>query len=91
MDELYLVAYSHYNPCGMLSPPASRESKSISFPTIEDCGKTPTALLKGLVDKIEKQTGDKSVQVLAITPLHKIVDYATENQTYSVGVVPSPH
>ena len=76
MDELYLVAYSYEAN----SVTKKREIKSISF-TGEQFKhlRTPADIRH----KIEKQTPDNDVEILAVTALHKLIDYASENQANS--------
>lgn len=75
MQELYLVSYTH--ECDVLTH--KRELKAISFG--EEFKKLKT--LVGIVQEIEKQTTDRAVQVMSITSLHEIIDYAGENQISS--------
>jgi hypothetical protein len=83
MEELYLVAYTY--EANVVSH--ERGMKSISF------GKDFKHLRRVLdiVHRIEEQTGDRAVQVMAVTALHKLIDYAGENQTDSVSAVTPSH
>ena len=75
MEELYLIGYTHE----VDAETHKREIKSISFREF-----TGLRRLDDIVHKIEKQTGDRSVQVIAVTALHKLIDYAGENKTNSI-------
>ena len=76
MDELYLVGYTHKDPVT-----CEPECKSISFGSDFRylCG-VPSNTTLALKLKIEEQTGDEDVQIIAITALHKLIDYAPENK-----------
>jgi len=70
MKELYLVAYT-YEAHVITS---ERGLKSISF------GESFKNLhsVKEIIQEIEKQTGDRAVKLIAVTELHKIIDYVGE-------------
>ena len=79
MNELYLVSYTHES--SVLNH--SRELKNISFgPDFKGL-----RTLKDIVHRIEKQTGDRAVQIMAVTALHKLIDYAGEAEANSPSTV----
>lgn len=84
MEELYLVAYTHelknpnYHPEEDVNA-VIKDLKSISFGTnFRNFRK-----LSEIVHSIEQQTGDKEVQVISVTPIHKLINYDGENENTS--------
>lgn len=70
--ELYLVSYTHE----VNAVTHQRQIKSISFG--ENFGELRRVI--DIVRRIEQQTGDRAVEIIAVTALHKLIDYAGENQ-----------
>jgi hypothetical protein len=81
--ELYVVAFTHE----IDAVTHQRGFDSISF------GESFRMLkmVKDIVDAVEKQTGKRGVQLMAVTPLHKIIDYEGEDSANCHSVIPSGH
>ena len=84
MNELYLVAYTY--EANVIS--GTRGLKSISF------GESFKQLhsVKEIIQEIEKQTGDRATRVIAVTELHKIINYVgDETEANSADFISPSH
>lgn len=82
--ELYLIAFIHETDAVL----HTMEMRSISF-TGEQFKHLRT--VRDIANAIEKQTDCHCVQVMAVTALHKLIDYAGEHQANSKLAVTSPY